>query len=57
VQSQKDLVFVKDLLESGKLVPVIDGSYPLSKTADAFRYYENEHPRGKVVISVDQHDS
>jgi len=52
VQSQKDLVFIKELLESGKIVPVIDGCYPLSKTADAFRYFEKEHPRGKVVITI-----
>jgi hypothetical protein len=31
---------------------VIDGCYPLSQTAEAFRYYEKEHPRGKVVISM-----
>jgi NADPH:quinone reductase-like Zn-dependent oxidoreductase len=52
VQSQKDLIFIKGLLESGKVVHVIDGIYPLGKTAEAFRYYEKVHPRGKVVISV-----
>jgi NADPH:quinone reductase-like Zn-dependent oxidoreductase len=52
VQSQKDLNFIKELLESGKIMPVIDGCYPLSKTPEAFWYYEKEHPRGKVVISV-----
>jgi NADPH:quinone reductase-like Zn-dependent oxidoreductase len=52
VQSQNDLDFIKELLESGKVVPVIDGIYPLIKTPDAFRYFEKEHPRGKVVISV-----
>jgi NADPH:quinone reductase-like Zn-dependent oxidoreductase len=52
VQSQKDLNFIKELLESGKIMPVIDGCYPLNKTAEAFRYYEKEHPRGKVVISM-----
>jgi len=55
VQSQKDLVFMKELLESGKVVPVIDGCYPLSKTAEAFWYFEKVHPRGKVVIKVDHH--
>jgi NADPH:quinone reductase-like Zn-dependent oxidoreductase len=49
---KEDLLFVKELLESGKVVPVIDGSYPLSKTADAFRYFEKVHPRGKVVIRM-----
>jgi NADPH:quinone reductase-like Zn-dependent oxidoreductase len=52
VQSKKDLIFIKELLESGKIIPVIDGCYPLSKTADAFWYFEKEHPKGKVVISV-----
>jgi len=53
VQSQKDLVFMKELLESGKVVPVIDGCYPLSKIAEAFQYYEKVHPKGKVVITVE----
>ena len=53
VQSQKDLIFMKELVESGKVVPVIDGIYPLGKAAEAFRYYEKEHPRGKVVITMD----
>jgi NADPH:quinone reductase-like Zn-dependent oxidoreductase len=55
VQSQKDLDFIKDLLETGKIKPVIDGCYPLSKTAEAFWYFEKEHARGKVVITV-EHD-
>ncbi len=53
VQSQKDLVFMKELLESGKVVPVIDGCYPLSKTVEAFQYYEKVRPKGKVVITVE----
>jgi NADPH:quinone reductase-like Zn-dependent oxidoreductase len=52
VQSQKDLILIKELLESGKIVPVIDGCYPLSKTPEAFWYFEKVHPRGKVIISV-----
>ena len=54
VQNQKDLIFIKELLESGKIRPVIDACYPLSKTSDAFWYFEKEHPRGKVVISMDE---
>jgi NADPH:quinone reductase-like Zn-dependent oxidoreductase len=50
--NKKDLVFIKELLESGKIMPVIDGCYPLSKTAEAFRYFEKVHTKGKVVISV-----
>jgi NADPH:quinone reductase-like Zn-dependent oxidoreductase len=53
VQSQKDLMYIKELLESGKIMPVIDGCYPLSKTAEAFWYFEKVHPKGKVVISVE----
>lgn len=56
VQSPKDLVFLKELLESGNVVPVIDECYPLSKTAEAFRYFEKAHARGKVVITV-KHDN
>jgi NADPH:quinone reductase-like Zn-dependent oxidoreductase len=52
VQSQKDLIFMKELLESGKVIPIIDGCYPLSKTPEAFWYFEKVHPKGKVVISV-----
>jgi NADPH:quinone reductase-like Zn-dependent oxidoreductase len=52
VQSQMDLILIKELLESGKIKTVIDGSYTLEKTPEAFWYFEKEHPRGKVVISV-----
>jgi len=55
VQSQKDLIFIKELLESGKVVPVIDGCYPLSKAAEALWYFEKEHAQGKVVITM-EHD-
>jgi NADPH:quinone reductase-like Zn-dependent oxidoreductase len=52
--NQQDLTTLKELLEAGKVVPVIDGSYPLSETADAFRYVEDVHPRGKVVVTMAQ---
>jgi NADPH:quinone reductase-like Zn-dependent oxidoreductase len=52
VQSQKDLNLLKELFESGKIVPVIDGCYPLSQTAKAFWYFEREHPKGKIVITL-----
>jgi len=51
--NQKDLVFLKELLEAGKVVPVIDRFYPLSKVAEAIRYLEEGHARGKVVITVE----
>ena len=48
--NKKDLIFIKDLLESGKVVPVIDRRYPLNETAEAIRYLEEGHALGKVVI-------
>jgi NADPH:quinone reductase-like Zn-dependent oxidoreductase len=51
-QNQQDLVFLKGLLESGKVIPIIDVCYPLNRIADAMRYFEQEHPRGKVVIRL-----
>ena len=50
--NQKDLVFLKDLLEAGKVVPIIDRRYPLSGVPEALRYLEEGHARGKVVITV-----
>lgn len=48
----KDLAFIKDLLEAGKIRPVIDRSYPLEETHAALRYIGEGHARGKVVIHV-----
>jgi NADPH:quinone reductase-like Zn-dependent oxidoreductase len=50
--SQKDLIFVSELLEAGKVVPVIDRRYPLREVPEAFRYYGQGHSRGKIVITV-----
>ena len=50
--NKEDLVFIKDLLEAGKVVPVIDRCYPLAETAEAIRHLETGHARGKVVITV-----
>jgi NADPH:quinone reductase-like Zn-dependent oxidoreductase len=50
--NKKDLLFLKDLLDAGKLVPVIDRRYPLSGVAEAIRYLEEGHAQGKVVITV-----
>ncbi len=52
--NQTDLILVKELLENGKVVPVIDKRYPLSETAAAIRYLEAGHARGKVIITVAQ---
>jgi NADPH:quinone reductase-like Zn-dependent oxidoreductase len=50
--NQKDLLFLKELLEAGKIVPVIDRSYPLSNAAEALRYLAEGHAQGKVVLTV-----
>ena len=54
VKPNKDLGFIKELIEAGKLRPVIDRCYPFSETADALRYYGEGHAQGKVVISMGQ---
>jgi NADPH:quinone reductase-like Zn-dependent oxidoreductase len=50
--SQKDLLFLKDLLEKGEVKPVLDRHFPLAETAEAFRYLGTGHARGKVVVKV-----
>jgi len=50
----EDLVLLKELLEAGKIAPVIDRCYPLAKAAEAMRYFGVEHARAKVVIAVKQ---
>jgi NADPH:quinone reductase-like Zn-dependent oxidoreductase len=52
--NHNDLLFIKELLEAGKIVPVVDRRYPLSEVAEAIRYVEEGHAKGKVVITVDQ---
>ena len=53
----EDLVFVKELLETGKVIPVIDRRYPLRETAEALRYLEAGRARGKIVITVDENNT
>jgi NADPH:quinone reductase-like Zn-dependent oxidoreductase len=50
--TQEDLVFMKELLDAGKVVPVIDRCYPLPEVPEAIRYLEAGRAQGKVVISV-----
>ncbi|MGD0550094.1 MAG: NAD(P)-dependent alcohol dehydrogenase [Candidatus Bathyarchaeia archaeon] len=52
----KDLAFMKELFEAGKVVPVIDGRYPLSEVPEALRYFGEGHAKGKIVITV-EHNS
>ena len=49
----EDLVYMKDLVEAGKVTPVIDRTFPLSEISEAFRYYEDGRTRGKVVIKME----
>jgi NADPH:quinone reductase-like Zn-dependent oxidoreductase len=53
---KEDVAFMKELLEAGKVKPVIDRRYPLSEVAEAFRYLGEGHFRGKVVITVEHND-
>jgi NADPH:quinone reductase-like Zn-dependent oxidoreductase len=51
-ENQEDLIVLKELIESGKVTPVIDRTYPLAEVPEAIRYLEEGHARGKVVITV-----
>ena len=51
--NRENLTFLKDLVETGKVTPVIDRRYPLSDAADALRYLEQRHAQGKVVLTVE----
>jgi NADPH:quinone reductase-like Zn-dependent oxidoreductase len=51
--NKRDLLLIKGLLEAGKIVPIIDRSYPLSEVPDAFKYLEEGQARGKIVITVE----
>ena len=51
--NKHDLVFMKELLEAGKVKPVIDRRYLICAVPEALRYLEEGHARGKVVITVE----
>jgi NADPH:quinone reductase-like Zn-dependent oxidoreductase len=51
-ENHEDMIVLKDLIESGKVTPVIDRTYPLSEVPEAIRYLEGGHTQGKVVITV-----
>ena len=51
-RSKQDLTLLKELMEAGKVTPVVDRHYPLSEVPEAIRYLGEGHARGKVVITV-----
>jgi NADPH:quinone reductase-like Zn-dependent oxidoreductase len=50
--SEEDLAILRELMKDGKVKPVIDKRYSLSKVPEAIRYLEEGHARGKVVVTV-----
>ena len=52
--NQKDLIFLKELLETDKVKPVIDRRYTLTQVPEAMRYLEEGHTKGKIVITMDR---
>lgn len=55
--NQKDLDVVKELLNTGKVVPIIDRCYPLNQVPDALRYLGEGHAKGKVIITMPNNSS
>jgi NADPH:quinone reductase-like Zn-dependent oxidoreductase len=51
-ENHEDMIALKELIEAGKVTPVIDRTYPLSEVPEAIRYLQGGHARGKIVITV-----
>lgn len=56
LKQNKDLAYMNELHETGKVVPVIDRRFPLSEAAEALRYYGEGHHKGKVVITLERNN-
>ena len=50
--NQKDLAYIRELLETGKVVPVIEKSYPLNEVPAVMHYLVEGHARGKLVVQI-----
>jgi len=55
--NQKDLLYLKELLQSGKVAPVLEKSYPLSEVSTAMRYITEGHAKGKIVVQISSYET
>lgn len=55
-ENNEDMIVLKELIESGKVTPVIDRAYPLAEVPEAIRYLEEGHAKGKVIITLEHNN-